>query len=157
MNGAGPPASAAPRTFHRTAGARLLGAACAAGFVVALLAVAAGSGFTPGFFVLSGLALLSLANLLGAWADRYTLGDSGIEYRNTLLALFGARPRLVPWDEVVGVREHRGLRLGRPEARTSAVFLVLRSGRRIVLDSLADFDEVILAVRRYHDEGRAER
>ena len=157
MNEDGPPAAGAPRTFRRTAGTRLLSAACALLFVAATISVAAASGITAGFFVLSGLSLLSLANALGAWADRYTLGAAGIEYRNTLLALFGARSRLVRWDEVVQVREHRALRLGRLEPRASAVFLVLRSGRRVVLDSLSDFDDVLVAVRRYHAADRAPR
>ena len=148
MNEVGPAAPGAPRTFRRTGGTRLLSAACAVLFVAATISVAATSGITAGFFVLSGLSLLSLANVLGACADRYTLGAAGIEYRNTLLALFGARPRLVRWDDVVQVREHRALRLGRLETQPSAVFLVLRSGRRVVLDSLSDFDDVLVAVQR---------
>ena len=157
MNGTGPPSAGAPRTFHRTGGTRLLGTACLLLFGAAAISVAATSGPTPGFFVLSGLGLLSLANALGAWADRYTLGAGGIEYRNALLALFGARPRLVRWDDVVQVREHRSIRLGRLEPRASAVFLVLRSGRRLVLDSLADFDAVLDTVRRHHAADRGAR
>lgn len=137
------------RTFRRTAGARVVGAGGALLFVAGAVSVGLTSGMTPGFFVLSGLSLLSLANALGAWADRYTLGPSGVEYRNALLSRFGARPRLVPWEDVVQVREHRSLRFGRIEPRASALFLVLRSGRRLVLDSLQDFDEVLGAVRRY--------
>ena len=50
---------------------------------------------------------------------------------------------------MVGVREHRGLRFGRLEPHASALFLVLRSGRRLALDSLADFDAVLGTVRQY--------
>jgi hypothetical protein len=147
MSEDGPPPAGASRTFRRTVGTRLLSAACALLFLAATISVAT-AGVTAGLFVLSGLSLLSLANVMGAWADRYTLSPAGIEYRNGLLTLFGARPRLVRWDEVVQVREHRTLRLGRLESRASAVFLILRSGRRIVLDSLADFDDVLAAVQR---------
>jgi hypothetical protein len=157
MNADDPAAAGAPRTFRRTGGSRLLSAGCALLFVAGTISVVATSGITAGFFVLSGLSLLSLANALGAWADRYTLGASGIEYRNRFLELFGARPRMVRWDEVVQVREHRSVRLGRLEPHPSAVFLILRSGRRVVLDSLADFDDVLRAVRRYHDADRAAR
>lgn len=145
MNGGPAPA----RTFRRSAGARALSTACALLFVAAAISTGAAGGLTAGFFVLAGLSLLGLANLAGAWADRYTLGEAGIEYRNVLLSRLGARPRLVPWSDVVGVREHRGLRFGRLEPRASALFLVLRSGRRMTLDSLADFDAVLGAVRQH--------
>jgi hypothetical protein len=157
MSEAAPTPAGTPRTFRRSGGTRLLGAACALLFVAGTVSVAATAGFTSGFFVLTGLSLLSLANVLGAWADRYTLGAAGIEYRNGLLALVGARTRFVRWEDVVQIREHRSLRLGRLEPRASAVFLVLRSGRRIVLDSLADFDAAVEMVRRYQDAGRTDR
>jgi hypothetical protein len=137
------------RTFRRTAGTRIVSAGCAILFVAGTISVAATSGAGAGFFVLSGLSVLSLANALGAWADRYTLGASGLEYRNALLAVFGARPRLVPWEEVVQVREHRSLRFGSLDPQASALFLVLRSGRRVVLDSLQDFDALRTAVHHY--------
>ena len=137
------------RTFRRTIGTRIIGAGCALLFVAGTISVGATSGAGTGFFVLAGLSLLSLANALGAWADRYTLSESGLEYRNALTALFGARPRRVSWEEVVQVREHRPLRFGRPDARPGALFLVLRSGRRVVLDSLQDFDALTTAVRRH--------
>jgi hypothetical protein len=161
--GPAPQAPAAPgghhpaRTFRRSAGARLVSAACALLFVAGAVSIGATGGLTPGFFVLAGLSLLSLASLAGAWADRYTLGEAGIEYRNVLLARLGARPRVVPWKEVVQVREHRALRFGRLEPRASALFLVLRSGRRIVLDSLADFDDVLRTVRCYCDPAKTAR
>ncbi len=137
------------RTFRRTAGTRVVSAGCALLFVAGTISVGVTSGLTAGFLLLACLSLLSLANALGAWADRYTLGAAGLEYRNTLLALFGARPRVVPWNEVVQVREHRSLRLGRLESQASTLFLHLRSGRRVVLDSLQDFDDVLSAVNRY--------
>ena len=137
------------RTFRRTAGTRIVSAGSALLFVGGTISVGATSGLGAGFFVLSGLSILSLANALGAWADRYTLGAAGLEYRNTLLGLFGARPRLVPWEEVVQVREHRSLRFGRLEPQASALFLVLRSGRRVVLDSLQDFEALKSAVHEH--------
>ena len=145
MNGGPAPA----RTFRRSAGARTVSTACALLFVAAAISTAATGGLTTGFFVLAALSLLGLANLAGAWADRYILGEAGIEYRNVLLSRLGARPRLVPWSDVIGVREHRGLRFGHLEPRASALFLVLRSGRRMTLDSLADFDAVLGTVRQY--------
>lgn len=149
MSEEGRPAPDAPSTFRRSAGTRVVSAGCALLFAAGMIAVGVTSGLTAGFLVLSCLTLLSLANALGAWADRYTLGAAGIEYRNTLLAILGARPRMVPWDEVVQVREHRSVRFGRLEPRASALFLVLRSGRRLVLDSLENFDEVLSAVHRH--------
>ncbi len=149
---AGPPDAPPPaRTFHRAAGARAVSACCALLFLGGTVSVGATSGVTPGLFVLAGLSLLCLANAAGAWADRYSLGETGIEYRNLLLARLGARPRLVPWGDVVQVREHRALRFGRLEPDASALFLILRSGRRVVLDSLADFEDVLIAVRRHCD------
>ena len=146
----GPPdAPPRARTFHRAAGARAVSAGCALLFVAGTVSVGATSGVTPGLFVLAGLSLLCLANAAGAWADRYILGEAGIEYSNLLLARLGARPRRVPWEDVVQVREHRALRFGRLEPQASALFLVLRNGRRVVLDSLADFDDVLSAVRRH--------
>ena len=140
----------APRTFRRSSSSRLLGTGCALLFLAGAASFASARGAGHGFFVLAGLTLLALANALGAWADRYTFSASGIEYRNALLGLLGARPRLVLWEDVVEAREHRALRTGRLEARPSAVFLVLRSGRRLVLDSLEDLDEAIRLVRRHH-------
>jgi len=108
------------RTYRRTGGTRLVSAGCALLFVAGTLSVGATSGLGTGFFILSGLSILSLANALGAWADRYTLGPSGLEYRNALLALLGVRPRLVPWEEVVQVREHRSAVSSRRRAPCSS-------------------------------------
>ena len=144
------------RTFHRTAGSRAVSSACAVLFVGAAVWTGATEGVTRAFLVLAGLALMSLASFLGAWADRYTVGEEGIEYRNVLLERLGARPRRTPWSDVVAVREHRGLRFGRVEPHASALFLALRSGRRVVLDSLADFEAVRGAVQHHCAAARGE-
>jgi len=144
-----PDTPAGTRTFRRAAGARLASAACLLLFVAGTVSVGATSGLTPGLFVLAGLSILCAANAVGAWADRYTLGKTGIVHRNALLGLVGARPRHVAWEDVVQVHEHRALSFGRLEPRASALFLVLRNGRRLVLDSLADFEEVLSTVHRH--------
>jgi Bacterial PH domain len=136
------------RTFRRTAGSRVASAGCTVLFVAGAISVGVTSGPTPGLVILSALTLLSLANALGAWADRYTLDDSGITYRNALLQSLGAPPRRVAWEDVVQVREHRGRRFGRLDPQGGALFLVLRSGRRVVLDSLQDFDALRSVVQQ---------
>jgi len=136
------------RTFRRTASARVASAGCTVLFVAGAISVGVSSGPTPGLLILSALSLLSLANALGAWADRYTLDDSGITYRNALLQALGAPPRRVAWEDVVQVREHRGRRFGRLDPTAGALFLVLRSGRRVVLDSLQDFDALRTVVQQ---------
>jgi hypothetical protein len=143
------PAGGAGRVHRRSAGTRALAAGCAILFAAGAVSFWAASGPTAGALVSAALALLALANLVTALADRYTLGEDGIEYRNDLLCRLGRRPRRVAWSEIVAVREHHRLRAGRPELRPSAVFLTLRSGRRLVLDSLEDYDEVLRAVRRH--------
>jgi hypothetical protein len=102
-----------------------------------------------GFYVLASAAALSLVNLVTAWADRYTLDEEGIEYRNALLRPLGLGRRRVAWEDVLRVREHRRLGTGGREDRPSAVFLTVRSGRRMVLDSLEAYDEVVRAVRHH--------
>lgn len=135
----------APRTYRRSRGTRFLGAGAAALLVGAAISHVSSAGLRPGLLVIGLLALLSLANLVSAWGDRFTLSEGGIEYRNTLLARCGVRPRRLAWDEIVQVREHRRLsdRGGPPRA----VFLIPRSGRRLVLDALEDYDEVLRTVR----------
>ena len=147
--GAGAAAGGAgERTFRRAAGTRILSALCAALLVFGTLSMGATSGLTAGTIVLIVLALLALANVVSAYADRFTLGASGLEYGNLVLSRFGVRPRRVPWEEVVRVREHRRFKAGRMEEEPSALFLTLRSGRRVVLDSLEDYDAVLRTVRR---------
>jgi hypothetical protein len=137
------------RTFRHTPGSRAVSAGCAALFVLGAVSTAAAAGPTPAFFVLAGLALLGAINLVTTWGDRFVLGEEGIESTNALLGRLGQRPRRVPWESVVAVREHRRLRGGRPEGRPSVLFLTPRSGRRVVLDSIEDYDEALALVRRH--------
>ncbi len=145
-SGAAPPG--ATRTFRRSPGQRFLSVACAAIFLGGAVSMLLEGGLTIGASILLTLALLSLANLTGAYADRYTLGESGVLYENRLLGILGVRPRRLEWEDIERVREHRRLRFGRPDASPSALFLFPRSGRRMVLDSLERFDEVLDIVRR---------
>src|SRR5207245_3743206 len=123
--------SGAVRTYRRSLGMRIVSAACAVLFLGGAISLARAAGATAGLLILGALAALSLINLAGAFADRYTLDDEGIEYRNALLALLGRAPRRVAWDEIADVREHHRLRAsgGGPP---SALFLTLRSARRLV-------------------------
>lgn len=139
---------AGARTFRRAAGTRILSALCAALFVSGAASMGATAGLTTGTLVVGLLGLLSLANLVTAYADRVTLDASGIECRNLLLSRLGVPPRRASWGEVVHVREHRRFKAGRVEEDPSALFLTLRSGRRLVIDSLEDYDEVLRIVRR---------
>lgn len=136
------------RTFRRSSGQRFLSIACAVIFPGGAASMLLENGFTIGASILLALSLLSLANLTGAYADRYTLGESGVQYENRLLGKLGVRPRYLAWEDVARVREHRRLSFGRPEASPSTLFLFPRSGRRMVLDSLERFDEVLEIVRR---------
>ena len=54
------------RTFRRTASTRIVSAGSALLFVGGTISVGATSGLGAGFFVLSGLSILSLANALGS-------------------------------------------------------------------------------------------
>jgi hypothetical protein len=144
---------AAGRPYRRTMGTRILGGACVLLFGGGTISMLLSSGPTAGFFVLLALAILSLVNLAGAWTDLYVLDDDGIEYRNALLARLGRRPRRVAWEDVIEVREHRRLRAGIREDQPSAVFLILRSGGRLTLDSLQDFDEILRTVRHHCGAG----
>jgi len=84
----------------------------------------------------AGASLLNLGDL-------YRIDDEGIGYANPLLARLGLRlGRRIAWRDVVSVRVHRGLSHGREEERPIALFLTLASGRRFVIDSVEDFDEV---------------
>lgn len=136
------------RVFRRSTGARVVGTACALLFTGGAVSAAAGAGAGPAFFVLLGLAALSLVNLAGAWADRFILDDGGIEVRNAVWERCGKRPRRVAWADVAGVREHRRPGAGASDAPT-ALFLTPRTGRRLVLDALRDFDEARRLVRHH--------
>jgi hypothetical protein len=147
--GAAPAGGGSGRTFRRSLGTRVLSVVCVPVFAGGAVSFAVSSGVTAGFYVLGAAAALSLLNLVTAWADRYTLDDDGIEYRNRLLSPLGLGHRRVAWEDVVRVREHRRLGAGGPEDRPSALLLSVRSGRRMVLDALEDFDEVLRAVRHH--------
>jgi hypothetical protein len=144
-----PAASGSGRTFRRSLGTRILSLVCVPVFTGGAVSFAASSGLTAGFYVLASAAALSLVNLVTAWADRYTIDEEGIEYHNALLRHLGLGHRRVAWEEVVRVREHRRLGSGGPEDRPSAVFLTVRSGRRLVLDALEEYEEVLRAVRHH--------
>jgi len=133
--------------FRRSLGTRFLAIVCAPVLVSAAASYAASYGLTAWGAALAGMALLSLGNLVTAWGDRFVIGEAGIEYRNAILAFFGRKPRQIGWDDVVALREHHRLRAGRPEERPTALFLTLRSGRRMVLDSLENLDQVITMIR----------
>jgi alkylated DNA nucleotide flippase Atl1 len=136
------------RTYRRSLTTRLLGAAGAALFVGGAISYMTVSRFGPWLIVIGSLAILSLANLVTAYADRFTLGPEGIEYRNVLLQRLGVRPRRIRWRDVAQVRAQERPPRGRSGSGPRAVFLIPRSGRRMVLDSLEDFDEALRTIRR---------
>ena len=135
------------RTYRRTAGTRILAALCLVVLIAAAVSVAADAGAMPAFFVLLGLALVAALNFAAAFGDRITLDERGIEIANVWLARVGRRARRVAWDDIASLREHHGPRPGGSHAAPRAIFLGVRAGRRLVLDSLEDFDEVIRTVR----------
>ena len=136
------------RTYRRTLGTLLVAGLCVLLFAGGAVSCFLSAGASPLFLVLTGLAILGAANLVGAVADRYTLGEEGIEYRSGLMSLFGRPPRKISWRDVSRAREHRGLRDANPSRSAGAVVLTLRSGGRIVLDSLQNFEEILAEVRR---------
>ena len=144
----------AARTYRRSAWTRIVGAGCALLFVGAAASFAASRGSGRGLALLVGLAILSLCNLVTAWADRVTLSDAGIECRNSLLGRFGRRDRRVAWEDVVQVREHRRPGRAAVDGPPSAIVLTLRSGRRLVLDSLEHSEEILDSVRRHSGRNR---
>jgi hypothetical protein len=140
--------SAAGRTFRRSLSVRILSLV-----TTLFLAGAAGARISErdlgaGFWIIALLALVSLIGLIGAWGDRVHLDGEGVEIRNVLWSLLRLPGRRLAWRDVVAVREHRRLRAGDGEAPVSALFLVPRSGRRLVLDSLQNFDEAHAMVAR---------
>jgi hypothetical protein len=112
-----------------------------------------------GGLLLTTLALLSLAATLLNLGDRYGIDDRGIRYENPLLARLGLTlNRSVPFSDIVSVRPFRGLRFGMREEHPSALFLEVAGGRRFVIDSVEEFDELhrLIASRvRTADLGRA--
>jgi hypothetical protein len=133
------------RTFRRTLGMRLLSIACALlfGSLEADHLATGGRLISLGGVVLGLLFLVSLGASLLNMGDRYRIDDEGIGYANPLLARLGVRlDRRIAWREVVSVRAHRPWSHGAREEKPGALFLHLASGRRFVIDSVEDFDEV---------------
>ena len=134
------------QTYRRNATTRIVGVAATALFVSGSISSLILSGPGAGFALLGLLALLSLANLVTAWGDRLILDAEGIEQRNLLLSRIGMRPRRLAWSDIAAVREHRGPASGRSPGAPRALLLIPRAGRRMVIDSLERYDEVIRAV-----------
>jgi len=115
---------------------------------------AGGPLLSPGGLVPGLLLLLSAGASLLNLGDRYLIDDEGIRYRNPLLSRLGLRiDRRISWRDVVSVRTHRGLGHGSPESHPSALFLVLASGRRFVIDSVERFDEVSRLISAHTGRG----
>ena len=131
--------------FRRSLGTRILSAGSLLLFSILEAGHLAGGGalLSPGGLLLAALVLLGLAACLLNLGDRFQIDDAGIVYSNPLLARLGlSRGRRVAWREVTSCRAHHPLRQGEPAERASALFLRLSDGRRLVLDSLENFDEV---------------
>jgi hypothetical protein len=144
------PAPGAPRVFRRTWTTRIVGAAGAALFTGGALAFVAGGRPAAATLALAALAVLSLVNLAGAWADRFVFDALGFEHRNVLYQRLGVPARRVAWGDIERVWQHRRPLLGAAtSARPTALFLRLRSGRRVVLDSLEDFETILAIVERH--------
>ena len=133
------------RTFRRSWGIRALSVACVLLFGALEVYHLAGGGALISFGgILLGafLAISGVATLLNL-GDRYALDGEGIAYANPLLARLGLRvDRRIVWSEVVSVRAHHALSHGAREEKPGALFLDLVSGRRFVIDSVEDFDEI---------------
>ena len=144
-------APAAGRTFRRSLSARSVSVVALLMFGLALAARTAAHDFGPGWFILFALTLASIAGAVSAWGDRVSIDAGGVATRNLLLSrLTGGRPpfagRRLSWAEVLRVQEHR--RPGSPATEPPrALFLVPVRGRRMALDSLEDFDQVVSLVR----------
>ena len=96
-----------------------------------------------GGLLLAVLAAGSLVASLLHVGDRYRIDENGIGYANPLMARIGfVLDRSVAWSEIRSVRAHRGLRFGVHEEHPSALFLEIEGGRRFVIDSVEDFDEI---------------
>lgn len=134
------------QSYRRNAATRIVAVAAAALFVSGSISSLILAGPGTGSTILGLLALLGLVNLLTSWGDRLLLDADGIEQRNLLLSRLGVRPRRLAWSDIAEVREHRGPASGRSSGAPRALVLVPRSGKRMVLDSLERYDEVIGAV-----------
>ena len=138
---------AAARTYRRTTGTRILAAACLAILAGSTIATASRIGVSLSCFVLGALSLLAVMNAATAFGDRVTLDDRGIAIANAWLARLGRGPRRVAWEDILSLREHHGLRPGGTDHAPRAIFMEVKSGRRLVIDSLQDFDAVVRTVR----------
>jgi len=106
-----------------------------AGAATALLLGAAVSGSLAlgGWSLAMGAVLLAgVVGTVLALGDEVVVDGSGVRLGNRLLG----RSRTVPWEEIAEVQP-----LGRG-GRSRTIFLVLVSGRRLVLDSLQDMDRL---------------
>jgi hypothetical protein len=141
--------SAEGRTFRRSLSIRVLSLLTTLFLAGAVASRLLARELGPGLWVIASLGVVGLIGVIGAWGDRIRLDDEGVEVRNQLGSLLGLPGRRLAWRDVVAVREHRRPRPG-GEAAVSALFLVPRTGRRLVLDSLVDFEEARSMAVRLH-------
>ena len=137
------------RTFRRSLSIRLLSLLTTLFLAGAVASRLLARELGPGLWVIAFLGVVGLIGVVGAWGDRIRLDDDGVEVRNFLWSLLRLPGRRLAWRDVVAVREHRRTRPA-GEAPVSALFLVPRAGRRLVLDSLVDFEEARSMVVRLH-------
>ncbi len=136
-------------TYRRSRETRILSAGCALFFAVLEIThlSTGGSLLSGGGLFLILLLAVGVGGGLLKFGDRYRIDEEGIEYSNPLLARFGIRlGRRVAWQEVTSMRIHRSIRHGARDDKPAALFLQVRSGPRLVLDSLERFDEVVRRV-----------
>ena len=144
----GRPAEAPGRTFRRSLSARVVSGTALVLFGLAVATRTASGDFGAGIYVLVALVIVSIVGLLSAWGDRVTIDASGVETRNLLCPrLPGFRTRRLAWSDVLRLQEHRRPGSG-PNDLPRALFLVPVSGKRLALDSLEDFDQVLALVRQ---------
>jgi hypothetical protein len=141
--------SAPGRTFRRSLSIRLLSLLTTLFLAGAVASRLLARELGPGLWVITLLAVVGLVGVIGAWGDRIRLDDDGVEVRNLLWSCLRLPGRRLAWRDVVAVREHRRPRPG-GESPVSALFLVPRTGRRLVLDSLVDFEEARSMALRLH-------
>ena len=136
------------RTFRRSLWLRTLGLLTTLLLCAATAARLAAGETGVGFWILLALAVLSLIAAVGAWGDRVRLDADGLEVRNLVWMRLGLAGRRLAWSDVVSVREHRRARPGSGDESVRAIFVMPRAGRRLVLDSLQDFDEARRIIAR---------
>jgi len=139
-------------TYRRSLGIRALSLACLILFTLLGFAhfFSGGRFLSFGGLLLSILFALSLVATLLNLGDRYRIDDQGIQYANPLVARLGlSLDRKVAWPEIVTMRPFRGIRMGVREEKVSALFLTVAGGRRFVIDSVENFEEVqrVIATR----------